>query len=63
MNSLKCGDVVKLKSGSPAMTVEEIGKYSYSEKDRAKCIWFDGMKKCDGIFELDTLEIFEKMNK
>ena len=55
----KCGDVVRLKSGSPLMTVEDIGKYGYSDKNQAKCVWFDSQKKCEGLFEPDMLEVVE----
>jgi uncharacterized protein YodC (DUF2158 family) len=55
---LKVGDVVRLKSGSPKMTITEIGKYGYSEKEQVKCIWFDANKKCEDLFEKETLEIY-----
>ena len=51
----KCGDVVKLKSGSPKMTIEEIGKYAYSDEDKAKCIWFDGTKKFEDVISFHSL--------
>lgn len=56
---LKIGDVVKLKSGSPKMTVDDIGNYDYGSSgvDKAKCVWFDGSKRCEEIFALETLEI------
>jgi len=53
---IKAGDVVRLKSGSPKMTVEDIGKYGYSEEEQAKCIWFDGAKKMESLFSLHSLE-------
>lgn len=56
---LKCGDVVQLKSGGPLMTVVEIGKYGYSEKNQAKCAWFDKTKKFEALFVPETLEIAE----
>jgi uncharacterized protein YodC (DUF2158 family) len=37
----KCGDVVRLKSGSPSMTIEGIGKYGYIDRERARCVWFE----------------------
>jgi uncharacterized protein YodC (DUF2158 family) len=51
------GDVVKLKSGSPKMTIDDIGKYNYDDKDKAKCIWFDGSKRFEDIFAFETLEL------
>jgi uncharacterized protein YodC (DUF2158 family) len=53
-HEFKAGDIVGLKSGGPNMTIEHIGKYA--TKDGAKCVWFDGKKRCEEIFELATLE-------
>jgi uncharacterized protein YodC (DUF2158 family) len=53
----KVGDVVQLKSGGPAMTIEGIGKYGFANTNvRAKCTWFDGKKMVDELFELATLK-------
>lgn len=60
---LKKGDVVKLKSGGPLMTIEDIGDYSpfgVNGTDQAKCIWFEKTKKLEGVFELETLEAVKK---
>lgn len=54
---LKVGDVVRLKSGGPKMTITEFGKYHYSDHEQAKCIWFDNNKRTEGLFEKDTLEL------
>jgi uncharacterized protein YodC (DUF2158 family) len=56
-HELKVGDVVKLRSGGPLMTIEYIGSFSMSggEEDKAKCVWFEGTKRKDGVFELPTL--------
>lgn len=53
---LKVGDIVKLKSGSPYMTIEEIGVYTSSSSKKAKCTWFDGNKKVTELFILEALE-------
>jgi uncharacterized protein YodC (DUF2158 family) len=54
---LKEGDVVELKSGGPKMTIEGIGPYSMGARtNRAKCVWFDGTKKLDSVFELHSLK-------
>jgi len=51
METFKKGDVVKLKSGGPDMTVENV------KVSKATCIWFvNGAKKKD-IFDVDTLEL------
>ena len=58
---MKVGDVVKLKSGGPLMTIQEIDHWGivYSggnyPKDQAKCFWFDGNEMKEGIFKLDSL--------
>jgi uncharacterized protein YodC (DUF2158 family) len=50
------GDMVYLKSGSPKMTIEHIGKYGMgSTHDQAKCVWFEGSKRMEAVFELHTL--------
>ena len=56
---LKIGDVVKLKSGGPTMTVTEMGKYGYNDREQAKCIWFDGKKKFEDVFEKEALQIVD----
>ena len=52
------GDVVQLKSGGPAMTIEYIGLFSMGAgegAEKAKCVWFEGKKRMEGVFELPTL--------
>ena len=52
---LKVGDIVRLKSGGPKITVEQLGE-NYG-KQQAWCIWFDGTKKMEGVFPPDALEL------
>lgn len=54
---LKIGDVVRLKSGGPKMTITEIGKYGYSDHEQVKCVWFDSNKKTEDLFEKEVLEV------
>lgn len=55
--NLKPGDVVRLKSGGPEMTIEDIGEYSWgSERQQAMCKWFEGTKLHTDTFELASLE-------
>ena len=53
----KAGDVVKLKSGGPKMTIKKICSMpSSNEDDGADCCWFDNNEVKDGKFPLITLE-------
>jgi uncharacterized protein YodC (DUF2158 family) len=53
---LKPGDVVRLKSGGPEMTIEEIGDYSWgSGRMQARCKWFEGKALKESTFELASL--------
>ena len=49
----KVGDVVKLKSGGPKMTVERESK---THPGYAVCQWFDGTKMEQGRFPHASLE-------
>jgi len=53
----KVGEQVRLKSGGPVMTIENIGNYPMGPNtgDSAKCVWFDGTKKSEGLFAPATL--------
>jgi uncharacterized protein YodC (DUF2158 family) len=48
--NFKVGDVVQLKSGSPPMTIEEIGG------GRARCVWFEDTKRQAKWFDIAALE-------
>jgi len=37
----KAGDVVRLKSGGPKMTIVNYGKYGFGEDEEYQCKWFD----------------------
>jgi len=52
------GDLVKLKSGGPVMTVSEIvgERRTVSDNETVKCKWFAGKKQEQGYFDPDTLE-------
>lgn len=51
MSDLKVGDVVYLKSGGPAMTVNKV----LSERDNAECTWFQDNELKDHIFNQGSL--------
>lgn len=54
MAEFQKGDIVKLKSGGPEMTIENIGTYNSVEK--ANCAWFDGKTKESSLFALEAIE-------
>lgn len=50
--TLQAGDVVRLKSGGPEMTIKHI-----NEANQAVCNWFEGLKgPYTEVFELVQLE-------
>ena len=60
--NLKVGDIVLLKSGGPAMTIQRIGDFSAfgtGGKTQAECVWFDGRKALSQVFQLDTFKLEE----
>lgn len=52
--SIKIGDVVRLKSGSPAMTVTHTGT---AQEPRCNCSWFAGNEAMSGRFPADALRL------
>ena len=59
---LKEGLVVKLKSGGPKMTLEEIFSCPSVDDEKkpiqkARCVYFDEKKKIIEVFYLSSLEI------
>jgi uncharacterized protein YodC (DUF2158 family) len=57
-HAFKVGDVVQLKSGGPKMTVEYVGNYAFAGEPeyKAKCVWFEGPKRQEGVFALAALD-------
>lgn len=51
MPDLKIGDVVRLNSGGPKMTIQGPGTTAGSWY----CVWMDGAKKCADQFHPDML--------
>jgi uncharacterized protein YodC (DUF2158 family) len=62
MSDIKKGDKVILKSGGPLMTIQIIGDYSMNHgiDKGALCVWFDGSKPMEKVFDTDTLEIYNE---
>ena len=61
MSEIKKGDQVQLRSGRPIMTVQELGDYSMSggAGEGAFCVWFDGNKPMEKVFDRAVLERFQ----
>jgi uncharacterized protein YodC (DUF2158 family) len=52
------GDVVILRSGSPAMTVHGIGDYGAMHPNPGVlCVWFQGSKKYEEVFDPRALTL------
>jgi uncharacterized protein YodC (DUF2158 family) len=64
MTDFKKGDIVKLKSGGPRMTVSTVGDYAggmgIGPEDEVACVWFDlvkGVQKPqERVFDAAVLE-------
>ena len=54
-HDLKAGEVVRLKSGGPKMTIQDVGNYSTMGL-AAKCVWFEASKRHEDVFALAMLE-------
>ena len=58
------GDLVQLKSGGPAMTVDgcpsDINQYNGQRVGIYHCVWFKGATKDQGNFEEHLLQAFVK---
>ena len=56
MEGIKPGDVVRLKTGGPRMTVGTVGPGPGPHPDMyATCLWFEAMQKQEAEFPLVTL--------
>lgn len=54
----KVGDIVRLKSGGPNMTIQEIGQsLGLNRRWEAECVWFAGRKHQSATFDLDVIEL------
>ena len=53
-NDFQPGEVVKLKSGGPKMTIEQID--DYGEGPMARCVWFEGNLQKAELFGLAVLK-------
>jgi uncharacterized protein YodC (DUF2158 family) len=64
MDQFQKGDVVQLKSGGPTMTVTELGDFSglgrMGPENGAKCVWFEGAKTHEAVFDVDVLKRWQQ---
>jgi uncharacterized protein YodC (DUF2158 family) len=56
--AFKAGELVKLKSGSPLMTVSHIGHAG--GKEAVWCVWFEKNEQRSAAFPPETLEAAKK---
>ena len=58
MSEIVKGDVVTLKSGGPKMTVQHTGSYIMGggPDDGAACVWFEGSKPFEKVFDRSVLK-------
>jgi len=53
---LQVGDIVKLKSGGPDMTIKDVHTDIHDEEiGTYRCQWFAGKKLDNGVFPLESL--------
>lgn len=60
-NKFEVGQVVKLKSGGPDMTIQGFGTIEFSGNYR--CQWFAGKKLENGVFPEQSLELVKDENE
>lgn len=58
MKDFNVGDIVKVKSGGPKMTVDQI-----THKGEVSCTWFSGSKMQTGYFHPETLQKVEEVDE
>ena len=59
MTQFQSGDVVRLKSGGPCMLITALGDasgWTMSPSHTASCLWFEGQKQQETVFDVALLE-------
>ena len=59
MAQFQTGDVVRLKSGGPCMLITALGDssgWTMSPSHTASCLWFEGQKQQETVFDIALLE-------
>lgn len=60
----KAGDLVRVKSGGPMMTVEKVGQTARLQEDAVWCVWFEKVgSKQVAQRETFTPVVLEKVEK
>ena len=49
-HAFKIGDVVRLKSGGPSMTVDELTVHATNGEPMVSVVWFEGSEQRHGSF-------------
>lgn len=55
LETFEIGDLVQVKSGGPAMTVQEISHMT----GEYQCVWFNGNIKQQSSFDGEVLKVYE----
>ena len=55
-HEIKPGDIVRVRSGSPEMTVSQVGKRAMTGEESVWCVWFDGPMKFEDTFPIGAVE-------
>jgi len=63
MSKFKTGDLVRLKSGGPIMTVASYTAPAQYTSEHYRCDWFAGKKLDSGNFKPDQLETANKVEQ
>lgn len=56
MADFQVGDVVRLKSGGPKMTVTQVGANATTRLSSVWCTWFVSTKQEEGTFPVEAVE-------
>jgi uncharacterized protein YodC (DUF2158 family) len=57
-SEIKVGEVVRLKSGGPMMTVKKVEQFNSVMS--ANCDWFEGSEPKYGMFPVTSLKVVEE---
>jgi uncharacterized protein YodC (DUF2158 family) len=56
--TFKIGDVVRLKSGGPSMTVDELTTHGINGEPMVSVVWFEGSEQHHGNFLEAVLDLY-----